>query len=119
MTSEGNGHHFGICPLAKEWESHSRRINESARKIDEMHMSMTALLKNTTHLEKLDELKNISAIMTDMRDKTFDVATGKDQMSTKTVHLLVKILSTVIVGLLAALVFVLTGQHFGFLGIPH
>jgi hypothetical protein len=116
---EQNGRHFHVCPLAADWANHARQLKESARKIDEMHMSMAALLRNTKHLEELGELKVISSTLLEMKDTTLDVATSKDHIQAKHFELMMKILGTVILVLLFVLAFVLTGQKLGWLGTPH
>ena len=70
------------------------------------------MLQYAKHLEKLDAL-------VDIKDHLLAAATGKGYMDIKTANLVFKILGLVIVGLIAVILFLLTGSHAGIIGELH
>jgi hypothetical protein len=96
------------CPIADEWRSHQETVKKPISQIDEMHNSITQILKHTQHLTKLDALE-------DIRDSLLDSATGRNHLDLKTATTLFRLLGWVIGALLLTILFLLTGQHFNIL----
>lgn len=98
------------CRLVGEWGQ------EMEAKISETHSTMQQLIEHTQHLAKLD---TIAVSINDMKNGLMNSATGRDQIPTKTAHLIFKLLGAVIIGLVVILVFLLTGHEFGIIGTLH
>lgn len=104
MTQETNG--LYRCEVSESW-------NEFKNKVNDMHTVSKAVATYLPHLEKLDSLER-------MENHLMDVATSKNQIETKTVMFIFKILGAVILALLLVIVFLLTGEHLGLLsGLHH
>lgn len=93
------------CDVSSDWKT----IRE---KIVETHSVSVTLGKYLPHLEKLDALE-------DIKDHLMDAATGKNQLDIKVATLLFKILGITIVALLFVIIFLLTGESMGILGVLH
>jgi len=113
MSVEGCGlvmekqHTNGLlkCDVATDW-------SEIKGKIVNTHETSITLSKYLPHLEKLDALE-------DIKNHLLDAATGKNQLDIKVATLLFKILGITIIALLAVILFLLTGEHWGILGALH
>lgn len=98
------------CGFTGEWQK------DIDVKLTETHSMMTNLVEHTAHLSKLDKiLDSLEAI----QGKLLSSAIGKDDVNTKTVILILKILGIVIAGLTAVIVYLLTGLHLGFVNSLH
>ncbi len=99
-----------VCAFERFQREKSREVELALVKVSEVHSAMSELIKHASHLSKLDALE-------DIKNSLIGPATGRDQMQTKTVNMIVKILGVVIIGLLATLVFIITGKSLGWLSI--
>lgn len=105
MTVEQNGH--AAHPISRdEWLEHRDTITEAARKIDEMHRQIPVFIEHTSHLKKLDYLK-------DIKDSLLNAAIGRDHVPSKMAMRLFGILGAVAIALTFAIVFMLTGEKWG------
>lgn len=100
------------CDFLKVWEEHKSELLRMSQRVGDLHVNMANIMQHTKHLEKLDAL-------TDIRDSLIGPATGRDQLQTKTAMSIFRILGIVIIGLLLTIVFLLTGENFGWLGTLH
>ena len=86
-----------------------------ANKIDEMYSHTKQILQYAKHLENLDKLNALESI----REYLMPLATGKDQMQTKTANIIFRLLGAVILGLLSVIIFLLTGAHMNIIEALH
>lgn len=101
-----NGVSMFKCQLSDQWEEHRKEAKDAIYKVDEMSTNMGLIIEHTQHLKKLDKLDIIA-------ESLLNAATGKDQMPTKTAHLIFKMFGVVMLGLIFVIVFLLTGQKLG------
>lgn len=100
------------CPIETDWRQHRSEARVAMEQIGDLHLSMETILKHTAHLSKLDCLER-------METHFIDAATGRDQIPTKTVHVLIGVLGTVMVVLVLCIAFLLTGESFGWIRNLH
>lgn len=93
------------CDVSTDWKT----IRE---KIVDTHATSVTLGKYLPHLEKLDALE-------DIKNHLMEAATGKNQLDIKVATLIFKILGIAIFALLVVIVFLLTGEAWGILGVLH
>lgn len=105
LSQIGPAEETKLCPMSQEWQDVRYKVTE----IHSAVMKQTAYL---SHLEKLDALA-------DIKTHLLGAATGRDHIPTKVAVTVIKILGLVIVALLAVILFLLTGEHFGLLGALH
>lgn len=66
--------------LKTEWPQHRKESVDSMKKINEIHVTISAIGADTRHLQKLD---GINSVLEDMRDSLIKTVSGKDIMSTQ------------------------------------
>lgn len=94
------------CPISEEWRVHWEESRVMYKNIEMLGNAMNQSLKHTAHLSKLDCLERIE-------ENLMSAATGRDQVPTKTVHMLFKVQSAVIIILASCIAFLLMGENFG------
>lgn len=115
-----NGKAF-TCPLSYggEWGFHKERTEKAVNQIDEMHRTTNDILEYTKHLEKLDALVEI-------KDSLLSYVVGRNSVDTKTVNEIFLqqhktfrttqiVTGIVVIGLIGVIVFLLTGEHMGWI----
>ena len=104
------------CPVADDWEDHIAKANVAMEQIDSIHGAVVQVR------EYLSVLPKISLTLQEQHKDLVNAVVGKDQISAEYVLAMqkqsAKMYMIVIGSLLFILVFVLTGQSFGFLGKP-
>lgn len=106
MQENGSGHESAIT--RNEWIEHRNTMQNAARKIDEMHQQIPIFLEHTSHLKKLDYLR-------DIKDSLLGAAIGRDHIPQKMAMRLFSILGFVSIALVLAIVFMLTGEKWGWI----
>jgi len=108
------------CPLIKEWALYKFQQEEASKKMSEIHSIATKFAEAMPHLQHLDMLPviarsngEIKDSNYEIKDKLLDSATGRKQFSAESVMLMIKIFGSVIIVQTLAIMFLLTGQHFG------
>jgi hypothetical protein len=99
------------CIVANEWAVYRRRQLKAIRNIAELQKKMDEMAEHTANLE---QLKKLDALI-DIRDRLLNSATGRHHLDLPTAALVLKLLGIVIISLVFVIVFLLTGQGFGFL----
>jgi len=85
-------------------------------KISDTHTILNDFAEHASQLSNLEPIKNS---LGSIENKLLASATGRDQMSTKTVLALLRIFTGIIVGLVFVIVFLLTGAHYGWINPLH
>lgn len=120
-ANRGNG--AFECPVREDWEEHKEDITHLVN-------SMAHVLSYAKHLEKLDQLDIIANSITSMEVRLLNAATGRDQVPTEVVQKMLGVVTTantrimwvfssIAVGLLTVIVFLLTGAKLGILPPLH
>lgn len=102
MNSKHENGRYIDCPVADDWLNHTMKAEQAIKKVDTMHELLENIQQHTVHLQKLDNL-----------DLLVEAVTGKNEQDNKLVILISKIFGVAIVGLVIVIVFLLTGQSFG------
>lgn len=97
------------CAVAADWETYRRRQLTALRKISELHAKVDDM---TNHTANLEQLKKLDALL-EIRDRLLNSATGRHHIDLQTFSLIVKILGSVILGLVLVIVSLLIGENFG------
>lgn len=105
------------CPIAAEWSEFLNDQKEVHKQMAQVYALATNFSQYVKHLEKLDSLPKLEAISRDMKDKLIDSATGRKQFDKDAVMLMIKIFGGVIASLVVCIIFLLTGQHLGFINL--
>lgn len=119
---EGNGLDKDHSDLAKMWpEAHV-----AFEKVNSIFASVTMIANSLAHLEKLQKLEEIALNTRVTKESNarmekgiLDSAMGKEHIPLPIVNNIFKLLGMVIVGLLVVIVFLLTGENYGFIGQLH
>ncbi len=104
--SQNNGYQLPMT--REEWDEHRQIVIEAAEKIDVIHAKIPVFLEHTSHLSKLDYLK-------DIKDSLLSAAIGRNHIDGKLAMRLFGVAGIVILGLLFVLVFLLTGETMGWI----
>jgi len=94
---EGQQSGEGRCAIRNNWK-------DAYTKVSEMHLAIRVMVEHLPHLSKLKVLE-------DIKEHLMHAATGKDHLQTKTAMAMFGILGTVIFGLLAIIVYLLSSGH--------
>lgn len=106
MSESQNGYREPISRA--EWEEHRGVMFVVAKKVDDIHSKIPVFLEHTSHLSKLDYLK-------DIKESLLSAAIGRNQLDGKLAVKLFGFAGMVILGLTLILVFLLTGEKFGWI----
>lgn len=91
-----------------EWLEHRDEVRSTAQKIDEIHQKIPVFIEHTSHLSKLDYLK-------DIKESLLSAAVGKDHIPMKIAMRMFTVLGFVVMGLMFLVVFLLTGESLGWI----
>jgi hypothetical protein len=123
MSNEKGNGLLSCGVMNGEWETHKK---EQASMVQGIRIANELLEEQRDYLKHLESLPIIADTLGTLKNKLIDVAIGKDQIpldvaktlfteKQKTSDALYKILFIVIAGLLAILLFLLTGEHLGWI----
>lgn len=102
----------GTCHLNDdEWVEYRQRANDMEAIIKEIREQNSDLVEYCSHLKKLDSLERIENYL-------MSAATGRTQLDLGAARMVFKILGAVIITLLFALAYLITGQSLGWLSLP-
>jgi len=91
-------------------------LHNALSQVEETHGMMSKFVSDIGHLEKLDTIaKSLGTI----EDKFIDALSGESSGPTKLASQMIRVLGLVIIGLTIVIVFLLTGQHFGWIPAAH
>lgn len=131
MSVKPNGSYY--CPVGEEWGKHREEAKVCMQQVDIMHESVAEMLNHIRYLDKLDKLEKLETIalsVQEMKDKLVEVIVGKNQIPGEAFDKMIeelkqmrastfRLIFVIIAGLLGVLVFLLTGEHFGWLRALH
>ena len=117
---------LGHCPIAEEWPIHRREVQHIMAQVNTMNLMMQTVLENSKHLARLDDVsigikeiarsnREVVGVIKQLKEDMVGPATGRDQIPTKTAHLMFRAFGFVIIALLIVIVFLLTGEQFGWI----
>lgn len=113
--------HDDKCPILDEWFKHKPRYDLALEQIQDMHATVKTLapIVNNSVGDIKGLLQTQNSLLSDMNKNLVAPATGKDQMPMQTAMYGFKVFGWVIFALVAIIVFLLTGQHLGWIGPLH
>lgn len=108
---EGKFVNGSACPAGEGWTEHNRKMEELNDDLYRVQLGVTQMQQLLAHM---DQLPIIANALTEIKDKTLNVAIGgKDESLMKMFMKVVGILSIVIVSLVFVIGSLLVGERFG------
>lgn len=109
------------CPIGKNLEEALYKFQEeTALRVEEMHLTMNRIIEHTQHLNNLDA---IALAITDMKTGLISSATGKNHIPVDMMDKVLEqvgasnrrviwVFGTICIGLLLVIGYLLIGEHF-------
>lgn len=106
------------CPFAVESEDVKEQLYSTSVIVKELHDNMNALvetsIQSSKYLAKLEKLDSLDGAV-EAVNTLATVVSGKNSAEARTTLVVAFILGAVIIGLIVTIVFLLTGEHSGWI----